>query len=1080
MSDLPVEYSWDISQQLESNPHLFKLILGASGVAMSLRDTELRPIYMNQAFLDYYGYSEHEARNSQKDKVLTKETIRLYDEEVLPALRAGQSWEGEYSIRTASGRQCMVLGRFDPVLDKEGRFKLAVSVMRDASHSLKLRNALTQTERHLKFLSENTSDCLFRLRLQDGRYDYISSAVKSITGYTPQEFYQTPRLFDQLAPAEWKETLALWWREIQGGNCRYEYTMPIRHKTLGIRWVNQRVTVVNDDKGAAIAVEGIITDVTKAKEAEEALKASEEKFRFLAERMTDVVWLMDTDMNFIYATPSVKKLWGYTPDELVGLDYRELFTDVGLGMLKEAYELRALAEARGDYEYVNHLEMPHIHKHGYWVWSDTSVRRLYDHTNRPVGYQGVSRDISDRKDSENALRASEQKYRLLVENVTDVVWTQDNMSRFTYVTPSAEQLWGYPVEELMQLDYRDLFTPESRLLLEQAKTQRKAVEVRGNYTANERQVFEHLRKDGTTVWAESVVRRTFDPNGTPSGYLGVSRDITERKSAENALLQSENRFRSLFEESPISLWEEDLTKLKQYFDELKEQGVVNFREYFYAHPESLAHCASLVEVVAVNKATLDLLRASDKEDLIGNLDKVLTESSMAAFTEEMILLASGGCEYCGEITHRTLTGEEIWVVVHFLVPPEYKDSLSRVIVSLIDVTPRKRAEQALVESEERYRVVVENAQEGVMIIQDDKSLFVNEALEEMLGYSGDELQDRKLQSLVFEEDAQQGNLFFRRSYANDSEEEFTTLRLKTKQGEIKWVTLNIKPIMWGGRPARMEIVTDITPHKMLEKELRMAHAQMEERVTRRTAELSKANLLLTTEIEERRKAEEQILTLTQQLIRAQEDERQRISRDLHDNVAQDLSSIVLNMETLFDGGGAVEPVIRERVRSVAKVVRGAVASVRHIAYGLRPPVLDQLGLSRTLKQLCNETAGRTPMDVVFSAVGIENIKLSLDTEIHIYRMIQEALNNVCKHASASNCSVRLIGSHPDLLVRVADNGSGFDVEQRRTEVVDEKRMGLKSMEERARIIGATMDIRSKNGIGTRITFRVPIKDARSR
>jgi len=934
------------ASEMELKPYLFKQVLEASGVAMAIRDTTLAPIFANRAFLDFYGYTMAEVHATPKETMLPDPTIVLYREIIIPFMRSGQSWEGEYAIRTKPGRLNMVWGRFDPVMNTQGELTHVISIMRDASASKRLRNALTQTERHLQFLADNTSDCLFRIRLADGRYDYISSAVENITGYSPQEFYETPRLFEVLTPSEYDDTMELWWSEFQAGITRTMYESPLVHKNGSLRWVSQRITLVRDPAGKPIAAEGIITDTTEAKHAEGALKESEGKYRFLAENITDVIWHMDNDLNFTYATPSAEKLWGYKPEELTEMDYRELLTQEGLTELEFAHRNRADAEAKGDLEHVNRLVLHLNHKRGDRVWIETAVKRLYDEQGIPVGYQGVSRDISDRQ--------------------------------------------------------------------------------------------EH----------EAILRR------------------------------GEARFRTLFEDSPISLWEEDLTRLKGYFDELKKEGVEDFRQFFHDNPDRLAHCATLVDVVAVNKATLDLLRASSQEELFGNLDKVLTESSMAAFTEEMILLASGGYEYSGEITHKTLEGDIIWVVVHFLVPPEYQNTLSRVIVSLIDVTPRKRAEQALMESEERYRVVVENVQEGVLIIQRNVPVFMNEALEEICGYSPAELHELSLFNLILPEYRELVRDLYREFKSEKLREGFVTVRIMTKHGEIHWVTVNLKNITWGGEDAYMQVISDITPYKDMEKELRLAHADMEERVRQRTQELSNANVQLTQEISERKNAQEHILSLTQQLLRIQEDERSRIARDLHDNVAQDLSSIVLNVETLFDGSTTIAPEIVERGQYVASIARNAIASVRDIAYGLRPPALDQLGLQQALERHCEEVMLRTGVDVDFFAAGIENAILDFDTEINVYRMVQESLNNISKHAKADKASVRLVSSYPDLLVRVSDNGCGFDVDKRLAQAVDERRMGLKSMEERARLIGGSMDIQSKLGSGTRIAFRIPTTNER--
>lgn len=938
----------NLAPKMDMKPHLFRQVMEVSGVAMAIRTTELKPVYANDAFLEFYGYTMQEITEKPLETMLPAETLELYQTAVIPSLQGGHSWEGEYIVRRKSGRSHAVWGRFDPVLDESGQLTHVISVMRDASDSMRQRNALTQTERHLKFLSDNTGDCLFRIRLDDGKYDYISSAVESITGYPPQVFYETPRFFQRITPVEWHEVILQWRAEFRAGKVRKQYESPIIHRNGETRWVTQRITLVRDGKGTPVAVEGIISDTTESRLAEEALRASEEKYRFLAESISDVLWRMDNDLNFTFVTPSVESLWGYTEKEFLALDYREFFTPEGLEVLDQAHKARAAAEARGDYDHVNRLTMDHFHKDGHRVWSEATVKRLYDGDNRPLGYQGLSRDIA------------------------------------------------------------------------------------------------------------------------------------ERRRHETSLQQSEARFRVLFEDSPISLWEEDLTRLKRYFDELREQGVDDFRRFFYDHPDKLAHCATLVDVVAVNRATLDLLRAKSQEELLGNLDKVLTESSMAAFTEEMILLASGGCEYCGEITHRTLDGETIWVVVNFSVPPEYQDSLSRVIVSLIDVTPRKRAEQALMESEERYRVVVDNAQEGVVVVQHRKPVFLNEAVGEIIGYPNDELSEISPYDLVHPDDESAARELFSRFTTGNESEGFATLRILTGHGEIRWVTVNVKPIMWGGEKAHIQIITDITPHKKLEEELRLAHAELEERVQMRTAELSDINRKLTQEIGERQKAQDQIQTLTQQLMRIQEDERQRIARDLHDNVAQDLSSIVLNIETLFYGHSIIEPEILERGNAVAGIVRNTIAAVRDIAYGLRPPALDQLGLSRAVERHCEEVASRTGVDIDFSAVGIETLSLDFDTEINIYRMVQESLNNMAKHAWADRAAVRLVVSHPDLLVRVTDNGRGFDVDDRLSRSVDERHMGLKSMEERARLAGGSMNIQSRVGSGTRIVFKIPITTARRR
>lgn len=175
--------------------------------------------------------------------------------------------------------------------------------------------------------------------------------------------------------------------------------------------------------------------------------------------------------------------------------------------------------------------------------------------------------------------------------------------------------------------------------------------------------------------------------------------------------QCENRYQGLFESTPISLWEEDLSELFVFFEELSAQGVQDFRAHFAAHPANLAECARRVKILNVNQATLDLLKAPSKEALFAGLAQVLTEDSHRVLREEMAVLAEGGREFHGEITHHTLDGELRYLTIHFQLLDDPRSS-GRVVVSLIDITEQKLTEQALRLSQARLARAQEVAQLG--------------------------------------------------------------------------------------------------------------------------------------------------------------------------------------------------------------------------------------------------------------------------------------------------------------------------------------------------------------------------------
>lgn len=210
----------------------------------------------------------------------------------------------------------------------------------------------------------------------------------------------------------------------------------------------------------------------------------------------------------------------------------------------------------------------------------------------------------------------------------------------------------------------------------------------------------------------------------------------------------------------------------------------------------------------------------------------------------------------------------------------------------------------------------------------------------------------------------------------------------------------------------------------------------------------------------------QVQELTQRLILAGETEREQLSRDLHDSVAQ----------TLWYAKMAAENALNNRPEEqepgeLVELLDKAIDEVRIIAYGLRPPELDQMGFVQAVSQCCKEFSDITKIFLDFEVHGVDNIKLSPVAEVNLYRVLQEALNNIQQHAEASKVRVRFVGSFPSVILRVEDNGRGFDTDQ--AQDAADGHMGLRNMEERMRLLGGTMRVRSAPGAGTQLVFEVP-------
>jgi PAS domain S-box-containing protein len=371
-------------------------------------------------------------------------------------------------------------------------------------------------------------------------------------------------------------------------------------------------------------------------------------------------------------------------------------------------------------------------------------------------------------------------------------------------------------------------------------------------------------------------------------------------------------------------------------------------------------------------------------------------------------------------------------------------NVERVAIFAQDLTLQKRSEEALREKEERYRRLFNSGNDAVFVHEmtpngrPGKFVEVNDIACQRYGYRREEFLNLSPQDLSTAEKV--GGIADRvKKLFADRNIVFETVQM-TKDGKKIPVEISCHLFDLNQQPTVMSIVRDITDWK---------------------------------------RAQEHVQALTQELMRAQESERQMISRELHDRVAQDLSTLKIGLDTLLDNKQEVPYEIEKKVLEYSKTLRKTIGNVRDLAYDLRPPNLDQVGVVETIFWYCQDFAEKTGLNVDFTSAGMGNLSLDFDTEINLYRLVQEGLNNVWKHADAANAKIRLVASSPNIVLRISDDGRGFDVKKRMATFTHGKRMGLRSMEERVKLLGGQLDIRSQPGKGTRISIEVPYKEKKS-
>ncbi len=399
-------------------------------------------------------------------------------------------------------------------------------------------------------------------------------------------------------------------------------------------------------------------------------------------------------------------------------------------------------------------------------------------------FEFISDNIRSMMDS---LKESERRYRLLADNVTDVIWTLDMDMNRTYLSPSVIRLRGFSVGELIEMPLSESMTEESFNTVRSVFTQEMDLEGKSGQDPFRSRTLEleFLCKDGSSIWGEVKTSFLRDETGQAIGILGVTRDITERMKAREALRDSEERYRQMFERNPLPMMIIDIESL---------------------------------EFLNVNTAAVELYGYTRNEFLNMTIKDIRPTEDVEAVVDYVSRLEPG-IDHQGIWRHKKKDGDIIYVDItsHDMV---YGGLRARVGLCN-DVTEQLTAQRALSESEERYRTLVEKGMVGVYLIQDGLFVYVNDKLAEIFGYTSDELVDKKgPENLVLPEDwpIVKENIRLRIDGEVDSVNyDFKGIR---KDGTAIQVEVHGSAIEYHGKLAVLGTLLDITERMRSEKALR--------------------------------------------------------------------------------------------------------------------------------------------------------------------------------------------------------------------------------------------------------------------
>lgn len=307
------------------------------------------------------------------------------------------------------------------------------------------------------------------------------------------------------------------------------------------------------------------------------------------------------------------------------------------------------------------------------------------------------------------------------------------------------------------------------------------------------------------------------------GALEKKQLIREKKAYEAILIQSESRYRSLFENSAVPIFEEDFSAVKAFFDELANNGITDYRAYFDAHPEEIVRCTSLIKIIDVNDESLRFFNAEKKSDILDDMMTGFLDETWPFFKEEIIALAEGKTFFESEIPISTFNWEHKHVILKLSVRPDSHDTLKHVFISFVDITARKEAQAALAESEELFRIASENAMIGVcMMTPEGRFMFVNKAINDLWGYDKEELSDLNFSDILHPDDQKSGMELLAQLASGEIQHSNYEQKYRHKSGSVIWASVSTGIIHSSIRRKDYFVfyIQDITSRKEAEISLR--------------------------------------------------------------------------------------------------------------------------------------------------------------------------------------------------------------------------------------------------------------------
>ncbi len=574
----------------------------------------------------------------------------------------------------------------------------------------KAEGDLQKNERKYRLLAENIQDVVFVMDM-NLNYTYLSPSVKLLRGYEPEEAMKhTPA--ETVTPSSMDLAIKILsgMLEIEKSgqidvNISRTAELEMSRKDGTTVWVETKAFFARDENQRPVGIMGVTRDITERKRAEDVLKNSEEKYRTILENIEDGYYEVDIKGNFTFFNDSMCRILGYSQEEMMGINNRH-FTDKEnakklFKTFNEVYKTGKPAKEFG-------WEI--IRKDGNKRYIAVSVSLQKNSSGESIGFRGIAHDITERKQMEETLRQSQEYFKEITENSSDIIIILDKKGDIKYCSRSIERFTGYKAEELIG--------KKGVTIIHQDDVKRavddfgKAILTKDSVIPN---AFRIIHKDGSERYFEGLGKNLLD-NPAVAGFIINVRDATDRKRSEEALHQSEEKYRTILESIYESYFEVDLA------------GNFTF----------------------VNDSMCRLTGCS-KEELLGMNHRQFTNEEIAkeVFQAFNKVYTTGEPSKAFDWQVIRKDGVKLFIETSITL---IKDSSGKPVGFkgvIRDITERKQAEEALKTSEHHYRVIFENAAEGISVVDPVTGgfMFCNPALCAMFGYTAEEFRELRVADL---------------------------------------------------------------------------------------------------------------------------------------------------------------------------------------------------------------------------------------------------------------------------------------------------------------------------------------------